>query len=280
MITSAKQLKDKIKNLSGGNGTKAQTLLRNFIMERFLERISVSEYKDRMILKGGMLVASIVGLDTRTTMDIDTTVTSLPLTLPEAKNIVEKIAGIDLGDGVTFAVKSVSDIMEDHDYPGLRFMLDAHFDGLRQPIKIDISTGDTITPAAISYNYKLMLEERSICILSYNLETLLAEKLETVMARGLANTRMRDFYDIHVLLQEHENEIDYPLLKQAFLKTSEKRNSTKYIGQIQETLFDVLRSEAMKNGWNTYAEKSFFVSDMKWETICNSVLLLAEKVTE
>jgi hypothetical protein len=157
MIKTAIQLKAKIRNLSGGDNDKAKVLIRNFIMERFLERVSLSPYRNNFILKGGMLVAAVVGLETRATMDIDTTVKSLTLSAENARSVIEKIILIDVDDGVTFEITKVSDIMEGHDYPGVRFMLEAKLDMIRQTIKIDISTGDIITPEAVEYSYKLIL---------------------------------------------------------------------------------------------------------------------------
>ena len=194
MIHTAKQLKDKVKNMSGGNSEVAQALIRTYFMERFLERVSVSEYRNNFILKGGMLVASIVGVDMRATMDIDTTVKALPLNEKDARAIIERIGELQLEDGVTFKITSVKEIMEEFDYPGIRMMIEANLERMRQPFKIDISTDDAITPGAVEYKYKLMFEDRSISVLSYNLETLLAEKMQTILARGLANTRMRDFF--------------------------------------------------------------------------------------
>ena len=199
MIKTSTQLKAKVRNLSGSDSAKAQTLIRSFVMERFLERIALSKYRNNFILKGGMLISSIVGIETRSTMDIDTTVRSLPLSKDSAEKIIQDIITVNVPDGVSFKITKVADIMEEHDYPGIRFMLEATLDKLQQAIKIDISTGDVITPGAVEYAYPLMFEERSISLWTYNLETLLAEKLETILARGTANTRMRDFYDIHVI---------------------------------------------------------------------------------
>ena len=216
MIRTSTQLKAKVRNLSAGDNDRAKLLIRNYVMERFLERIALSQYRNNFILKGGMLVAAVVGLEARATMDIDTTVKSLPLTMEDARKVVEDVIQVDVPDGVSFRITRVMDIMEGHDYPGIRFMLEATLDKLKQAIKIDISTGDVITPRAVEYSYKLMFEDRSISIWTYNLETLLAEKLETIMARETANTRMRDFYDIHVLM---EQPIDYQVLHNAFMAT-------------------------------------------------------------
>lgn len=181
MIQTAMQLKAKIRNMSGGDSTKAQILIRNYMMERFLERCAVSKYRNHFILKGGMFVSSYVGLDTRATMDIDTTVQALTLTLESATKVIQEIIDVPLEGGVSFQIVSARDIMEEHEYLGFRFMLNGFLGRMKQPIKIDISTGNAITPAAIEYSYPLMSEERSINILSYNLETVLGEKMETIL---------------------------------------------------------------------------------------------------
>ena len=276
MISTATQLKAKVRNLSGGDSKKAQTLIRNYIMERFLERIALSQYRNNFILKGGMLVAAVVGLDTRATMDIDTTVKSLNLTKDNAVRIVEDIISIDLDDGVQFRVTKVTDIMEEHDYPGIRFMLETTLDKMRQTIKIDISTGDIITPRAIEYSYRLMFEDRAISLWTYNLETLLAEKLETIMARGTANTRMRDFYDIYVI-SNREN-YDREILKKAFVATSTKRNTTNQIPDFKTILSTVEADDSMRIQWESFREDSFFVGELTWNEVMTSVKVLAEEV--
>jgi len=276
MIKTATQLKAKVRNLSGGDSQKAQTLIRNFIMERFLERIALSPYRNNFILKGGMLVAAVVGLDTRATMDIDTTVKSLNLSKENAVKIVQDIIEVDIPDGVQFRITKVTDIMEEHDYPGIRFMLEASLDRMRQAIKIDISTGDIITPGAVEYSYNLMFEERAISLWTYNLETLLAEKLETIMARGTANTRMRDFYDIHVI--SNQESFDRDVLKKAFLATSDTRNTTIQIPDFRDILSTVESDETMKKQWESFKEDSFFVGDLSWEEVMASVKALAETV--
>ena len=276
MIKTAAQLKAKVRNLSGGDSRKAQTLIRNYIMERFLERISLSPYRNNFILKGGMLVAAVVGLDTRATMDIDTTVKSLNLSKENAIKIVQDIIAVDIPDGVQFRITKVTDIMEEHDYPGIRFMLVASLDTMLQAIKIDISTGDVITPGAVEYSYNLMFEERAISLWTYNLETLLAEKLETIMARGIANTRMRDFYDIHVI--RNQEPFDRAVLKKAFLATSDKRNTTMQISDFKNIFSDVEADETMKKQWERFKEDSFFVGELSWEEVMSSVKALADAV--
>lgn len=210
------QVKGRIKSVAQKNKADARTLMRIYMMERFLERVAVSQYKDNFIIKGGMLVTAMVGVALRSTMDIDTSLKNQNLSAEDALRIVNEIKNIDLGDGVTFEIKEVSNIMDEMEYPGIRFTMNAVMGKLITPMKIDISTGDVITPRAVEYQYKLLLDDRSISLWSYNLETILAEKLQTVLARGLLNTRMRDFYDIRTLLAIYEQEINAEVLGRAF----------------------------------------------------------------
>ena len=276
MIRTATQLKAKVKNLSGGNSSKAQMLIRNYFMERFLERIAQSEYRDHFILKGGMLAASLVGLNTRATMDIDASVKAVSLSKEDAMQMIERIIAVDIPDETRFQISKVSDIMEDHDYPGLRFFLNAQLEKLQQTIKIDISTGDAITPRAVEYSFPLMFEDRTIAIWSYNLETLLGEKLETIMARGTANTRMRDFYDLHML--SIQQKYDREILKKAFLATSQKRNTIHQLPDMHDIVQRVATDKEMKNRWENYRKDSFYVGLLSWETVMDSIMHLADIV--
>lgn len=276
MIKTSKQLKDKVRNIAKSDSTKAQALIRNFIMERFLERITLSPYKDNFILKGGMLIAAISGFDMRATMDIDTTVQALSLSMENARKIVEDIIAIELPDGVTFQINKVSEIMEGHAYPGIRIVLAATLDRLKQIIKLDISTGDVITPGAVDFSYKLMFEERSISLWTYNLETLLAEKLETIMSRGTANTRMRDFYDIHIIARDKV--IDEAVLGKAFLATCIKRKSDNQITDLISILSEIEKSDMMKKDWENYRKANTFVGDADWKTVLSGVMTLAEHI--
>ena len=208
MIKTSRQLKALARNLTKGDSIQAQIIMRNYVMERFLERISLSKYRNNFILKGGMLVSAMVGLDTRSTMDIDTTIKNIPLSVENARKMIEEIIAIPIDDGMAFSIKSVSEIMDEAEYSGVRANLEATLETIRTPLKVDMSTGDVITPREVSYTFKLMFEERTISILAYNLETVLAERMETVIARGVANTRMRDYYDLYVLQSEYTHTID------------------------------------------------------------------------
>lgn len=281
MIHTAKQLKDKVRNISKGDNNIAKTLIRNYMMERFLERVSLSDYCNNFILKGGMLVASIVGVDMRATMDIDTSVKALPLNENDIQRIISEICAIPLEDGVSFRITSVSSIMEDFEYPGIRLMLEAALERLRQTIKIDISTDDVITPAAVEYHYKLMFEDRTILLLSYNKETLLAEKIQTILARGIANTRLRDFYDVYEVMKMYADEVEKAVLWKAFRATCEKRKTVFSEEEMKETLVQIEENAGMEQMWEQFRKKNYFVADLEWEDVLSGVLqVISEYITD
>lgn len=271
MISTAKQLKDLIRNLSKKKSADAQILMRNYMMERFLERMSVSQYKDKFILKGGMLVAAMVGLDARATMDIDATIKGTDISVEAVERIIADIVAIPLNDGVSFRIKQIIEIMDDAEYPGVRVSLETVFDGVRTPLKIDISTGDVITPKEIQYSFRMMLEERIINVWAYNLETVLAEKLETIIARNVTNTRMRDFYDIHILLKLYGNIIDSNVLSEALLATAKKRETERYLAEAVDIFEEVQKDTNMLKLWNSYRKKFSYASDISWDMAMESV---------
>jgi predicted nucleotidyltransferase component of viral defense system len=278
MIKSATAVKAKIKNKSGGNSDKSQIILRIYLMERLLERVSLSKYRDNFVLKGGLLVSSLVGVDMRSTMDVDTTVKSLPLNKESAQRILEEIMAIDIEDGVTFRITKVQDIMEGHEYEGVRFMIECTMDKLKQTFKIDISTGDEITPRAIAYKLPLIIEDRSIDPWAYNLETLLAEQLETIMVRAEANTRMRDFYDIHVLLKQEVVTVDRAILKNAFYATCKRRESTEQIATIDDVINKIADDGVMRQQWNNYRKTNYYVGDLEWDDVIGSAKILRKMI--
>lgn len=262
MIKTARQLKDLIRNLSREKSADAQILMRNYMMERFLERISLSEYRDKFILKGGMLVAAMVGLDARSTMDLDATIKGANVNVEDIENLISSIVTVPIDDGVKFQLKSISEIMDEAEYPGIRVSMSTTFDGVVTPLKIDISTGDAITPREVRYSFKLMLEDRSIDIWAYNLETVLAEKLETIITRTTTNTRMRDFYDIYILEQLHGTTLNPKILHDALLATAHKRGSEKYLNQAEEVFDEVENDSVMQKLWEAYRKKFSYLSDV------------------
>jgi len=278
MIKSATAVKAKIKNKAGGNSDKSQIMLRIYLMERLLERVSLSKYRDNFVLKGGLLVSSLVGVDMRSTMDVDTTVKSLSLNKESAQRILEEIMAIDIEDGVAFRITKVQDIMEGHEYEGVRFMIECTMDKLKQTIKIDISTGDEITPRAIAYKLPLIIEDRSIDLWAYNLETLLAEKLETIMVRAEANTRMRDFYDIHVLLKQEVVTVDRAILKNAFYATCKRRESIEQIATIDDVINKIADDGVMRQQWYNYRKTNYYVGDLEWDDVIGSAKILRKMI--
>ena len=271
MIITARQLKDLIRNLSKKKSADAQILMRNYMMERLLERISLSDYKDRLILKGGMLVAAMVGLDARSTMDLDATVKGANVSVEDVEHIISSVLSVPLEDGVDFRVKRISEIMEEADYPGVRVSMETTFDGVVTPLKIDISTGDVITPREVRYSFKLMLEDRSIDVWAYNLETVLAEKLETIITRTTTNTRMRDFYDIAILQQLYGSTLDPHVLHDALLATAHKRGTERHLAEAAEVFDEVENSPVMQDLWAAYQKKFSYASDLGWDTVMAAV---------
>jgi predicted nucleotidyltransferase component of viral defense system len=264
MQLTPEQVKGRIKNVAKENKADARTLMRIYMMERFLERVANSQYKDNFIIKGGMLVTAMVGVALRSTMDIDTSIKNQNLSAEDAKRIVDDIKDIDLGDGVTFEVKEVSNIMDEMEYPGIRFTMNAVMGKLVTPMKIDISTGDIITPREIKYNFNLMLENRTIEVWAYNLETVLAEKLETVISRNVTNTRMRDFYDIYILQKLHGKQLKKQVLWNALVATARKRGTLEQInsGDRREIFDEIEISSVMENLWKTYQKNYSYAADI------------------
>lgn len=278
MIKTSRQLKDLIRNLSKEKKAEAQILMRNFIMERFLERISLSDYRDKFILKGGMLVAAMVGLDARATMDLDATVTGFDVNVGNIEDIVKDIISVPVEDGVVFSIVQISEIMDEAEYPGVRISMKASFDGAFIPLKIDISTGDAITPRAIRYSFKLMFEDRKIEVFAYNLETVLAEKVETIIRRATLNTRMRDFYDIYILNQLYADALDYELFGRAINATAQKRGSTHFLSEASEIFEEIYHNEEMQKLWISYQKKFSYASDISWEEVMRAVFELYNKI--
>ena len=282
MITTARQLKDLVRNLSKKKSADAQILMRNYMMERFLERISLSEYKNQFILKGGMLVAAMVGLDARATMDLDATIKGTNVSVEDVEMIISKIISIPLNDGVLFRIKRISEIMEEADYPGVRVSMETKFDGVITPLKIDISTGDIITPREIKYKFNLMLENRTIEVWAYNLETVLAEKLETVISRNVTNTRMRDFYDIYILQKLYGEQLSKDVLRDALVATAKKRETLEQIEteDIDEVFDEIQSSSVMENLWKAYQRNYSYSADIPWYTIMKSIRTLHEIISK
>ena len=270
------QIKGRIKSVAKQNNADARTLMRIYMMERFLERLAQSEYRDNFIIKGGILVTAMIGVAHRSTMDIDTSMKNLNLSAEDALRVVNQVKDIDLDDGVSFEVKDVSNIMDEMEYPGIRVTMNANVGRLITPLKIDISTGDVITPRAIEFNYDLLLEDRFIRLWSYNLETILAEKLQTVLARGILNTRMRDFYDIRMLLDTYEDKVNKAVLKDAFAATCKKRGTDHLQEQAEEIIKIIEANEQLQVLWRAYQKKYSYAADIDYASVISGVRKLMD----
>ena len=273
---TSEQIKGRIKSVAKQNNADARTLMRIYMMERFLERLAQSEYRDNFVIKGGILVTAMIGVAHRSTMDIDTSMKNLNLSAEDALRVVNQVKDIDLDDGVSFEVKDVSNIMDEMEYPGIRVTMNANVGKLIMPLKIDISTGDVITPRAIEFNYDLLLEDRSISLWSYNLETILAEKLQTVLARGILNTRMRDFYDIRMLLDTYEDKVNKAVLKDAFAATCKKRGTDHLQEQAEEIIKIIEADEQLQVLWRAYQKKYSYAADIDYASVISGVRKLME----
>ena len=270
------QIKGRIKSVAKQNNADARILMRIYMMERFLERLAQSEYRDNFIIKGGILVTAMIGVAHRSTMDIDTSMKNLNLSAEDALRVVNQVKDIDLDDGVSFEVKDVSNIMDEMEYPGIRVTMNANVGRLITPLKIDISTGDVITPRAIEFNYDLLLEDRSISLWSYNLETILAEKLQTVLARGILNTRMRDFYDIRMLLDTYEDKVNKVVLKDAFAATCNKRGTDHLQEQAEDIIKIIDADEQLQVLWRAYQKKYSYAAEIDYASVISGVRKLMD----
>ena len=266
-ISSPRQLKDWITNTAKENSLEANTLLQNFMMQRLLERISVSKYKDNFILKGGFLIAAIVGIDMRSTMDIDTTMKGIPVSTEAIEKIINEILSIELYDNMSFKLKDIKKIHDNLDYNDFRVSIEAQFFTIRVKVKMDITTGDVIIPREIEYSYRLMFEDRNISIKAYNLNTILAEKVESILARNVANTRARDYYDVYILLTLRSNEINIDSLRSAIRKKSEERNTLVYLDNYEKYLRDIEESWELNTIWESYSRKFSYAEGIQFDEI-------------
>ncbi|MCL2108710.1 MAG: nucleotidyl transferase AbiEii/AbiGii toxin family protein [Oscillospiraceae bacterium] len=266
------QLKALIRNKAKENNISAQLVMQNYMMERLLERISLSEYKYNFILKGGFLIAAIVGLDTRATMDLDTTLKNYPLTHESISMIFENICTIAVEDDVMFKVERITDIREVNDYQGLRVHLTANYPPLAVPLTVDVTTGDRITPREVEYSFKLMFDERDLSVMAYNLETTLAEKLETVLSRNIANTRPRDFYDIHVLYSLRNFECDTDILRKALNETTQGRGSGNVLTEYRGIIENIRDNPQLLGFWERYRKEFDYAKDIEFVDTCDTIL--------
>ena len=269
-MSRAMSLKARIRNIAKQKNIPAQVILQNFMFERLLVRLSESSFKEKFVLKGGLLVAAIVGLDNRATMDLDTTLRNLPLTPESIRSALEQICAVPIDDGVIFEIGSISPIREDDIYGGYRVALNAKFDTLLTPMTIDVSTGDAITPHAIPYQFsEIFDDEKSYELWAYNIETVLAEKVETILRRGVFNTRPRDFYDAYILATTQK--FDKAIFAEALAATAAHRGTTEQITDVPEILHNIEVSPELRNMWEKYRKQFAYAGSITYEMIMKTI---------
>lgn len=279
MIKNAMSLKAKINNIAKKEKVLPQAVMQTYMLERLLERISISEYKDNFILKGGMLISSIIGIDNRSTMDMDTTIKGFKLDKENLENILQEIIKIDANDNIKFKIISIENIREDDDYGGLRVHLQANFDEMPIDLKIDVTTGDKITYKEINYKYNLLLEKRSIEIWTYNVETIIAEKYESIIKRSILNTRIRDFYDLYMLTHLDKKNINSKMLIAAIKETSKHRGTFDIINDkniVEDVINSIQNDNSLKEQWNKYQRSYEYAKDIKYEQLIDSIIGIKE----
>lgn len=271
-MKTPEQLKGAIRNIARKNNLLSQEVLQMFFFERILERLSCSKYKDNFILKGGLLISSIIGIAERTTMDMDTTVRGISMEEDMIRAILEEIIEIDIGDGIHFELVKMEPIREDDVYNNFRAYLVAMYGKVNNPMKIDITTGDKITPAAIEYSYRMMFEDKNVSVMAYSLETILAEKYETIIRRNIGTTRARDFYDLYILFRTRKDEIRREVLKLAVEHTAEKRGSQSLLVQYEEICKELRDEQALHELWKNYIADNPYASHLQYDDMIENVL--------
>ncbi|MBP3469295.1 MAG: nucleotidyl transferase AbiEii/AbiGii toxin family protein [Lachnospiraceae bacterium] len=265
-MRTPEQLKGQIRSFAEKRNLQPQEVLQMYLLERVLERLSKSPYKNNFILKGGLLISSMIGITERTTMDMDTTVTGINLEEKELERIIHEILLIDLGDGIEFEFEKLEPIRED-DYNNYRAHFVAHYGKIANKMKVDITTGDEITPRAVQYSYRTILDNDEIDVMAYNIETIVAEKYETIIRRNIGTTRARDFYDLYMFYNLYKESINFDILKLAVTRTAKKRKSLQTMSEWEEIIEDMKEEPALKNLWKNYCENNTYAADVRYDKI-------------
>lgn len=270
------QLKGQIRSFAEKRKLQPQEVLQMFLIERFLERLAKSSYKNNFILKGGFLISSMIGISERTTMDMDTTVTGINMEEDELERVIREILLIDVGDGIKFEFEKFEIIREKDDYNNFRAFLVAHYGKIANKVKVDITTGDEITPGTVRYSYKTILDDDEINIKAYNIETIIAEKYETIIRRNIGTSRARDFYDLYMFYHMYKESIHPEMLKLAVTRTAKKRESLQTMLEWKEIIKDMREDTALKVLWNNYCVNNTYAEEVSYEDVMEILLRIAE----
>lgn len=279
MIKNKDSLKAKVSNLSKKNNIPNKYLIQNFMFEALLKRISKSKYKDKFIIKGGFLLSSIFGVDLRSTMDLDTTIKGLPLDRETITRVINEIINIDVEDNVKLEIENIKDIREEELYSGFEVNLKADFDGLKTNLMIDITTGDIITYKEVEFKYNTIFDNETINIMTYNYETIIAEKFESIISRNIDNTRMKDYYDLYMFVNLKWSDINKEILKKAIINTSKERETLDYIDNASNYIELISDDSRLKSLWNNYQNNYEYAKDIEFEDTINAVKTISEIVT-
>ena len=272
------QLKGQVRSFAQKRNLQSQEVLQMFFLERVLERLSKSQYKDNFILKGGFLISSMIGVSERTTMDMDTTVTGIDMEEAEIEKIIREILQIDVGDGISFEFDRIEPIREDDDYNNFRAYFTANYGKIANAMKIDITTGDEITPHAVRYSYQTILDNDKIDVMAYNIETIIAEKYETIIRRNIGTSRARDFYDLYMFFNLYKDSINVDILRNAVYRTSKKRNSLNEMSDWEDILNDIKIDPALRSLWDNYCENNKYASGVRYEKIMDALEQVASLI--
>ncbi|WP_040396905.1 nucleotidyl transferase AbiEii/AbiGii toxin family protein [Anaerococcus senegalensis] len=279
-MINIESIKGKIRSMAEKKNLKSQEVLQIYFFERFLERLSKSNYKNNFVIKGGFLISSLIGIENRTTMDMDTTIKGIALKEEKIKDIVEEIIDINVEDGIKFEIKDIIYIREEDEYENFRISLIAKVGKTKNPMKLDLTTGDAITPKEIEYTYPCIFSKEAIKIMAYPLETILAEKYETIIRRNITTTRMRDFYDLYTLYKLKKDEIDYEVLKEAIERTSNRRGSQEIMEDYEEIIEDIKKESYLRFLWEVHLSENKYIGDLTFDKVVGVVTILSNRINE
>jgi len=261
-MKTSEQIKGAIRNISKKTGVNPNSLLQMCLFEGILEKISKSKYRENFILKGGLLISSLIGVDVRSTMDMDTTLRGIPLNEVSITNILNEILAIEIDADIEYKLIKLSPIRQEDVYEDFCASISCIFGKINASLNIDITTGDVITPREMNYSYSKILEEGTISIMTYTIETILAEKFETISSRNITTTRARDFYDLYMVYSIYKDKIDKDLLRKAIERTSKYRGSFETALQYKEIVELFRESETPKELWKKYTQNNPYAKDV------------------
>ena len=279
-MINIESIKGKIRSLAEEKNLKSQEVLQIYFFERFIERLSKSKYKNNFVIKGRFLTLSLISIENRTTMDMDSIVKGIALKEEKIKEIVEEIININVDDGIRFEIKDISYIREEDEYENFRISLIANIEKTKNPMKLDLTTGDAITPREIDYTYPCIFSKENIKIMAYPLETILAEKYETIIRRNITTTRMRDFYDLYTLYKLKKDQIDYEVLKEAIERTSNQRGSQKEMQDYEEIIEDIKEDSYLRSLWEVYLSENKYIGDLTFDKVVGVVRIISNGINE